>query len=544
VSTFAGHSFARAWRTVAELRPERTAVICGERRLTFGELDARANRLAHVLRDAGVGPDDKVAIMCVNSTEYVEAFFAAQKLGAVPVNVNYRYVGAELAYLLDNSDAAAFVFHDEFGPTVADALAALPPDRRPRLLLQVAHAGDGGLLAGSRDYADAIANAPADAPTDRTPSGDDLIFVYTGGTTGYPKAVMWRSDDLYVSLWQMGRPDTEPPDVEATVRADKRAATCLPACPLMHGTGLFIALSTLAGGGAVVLLDTPRLDADAVWDAVERERVEVCTIVGDAFARPLLAALDAAPHRRDLSSLRAITSSGVTWSPETKRGLLEHLPGILLIDSLGASEGLMSRTETRGGDEITPARFRASNRVVVVTDEGDLARPGDGQIGMLGVGGAIPVGYYKDPEKTAATFRTVAGRRYSIPGDHATIDPDGTIQLLGRGSACINTGGEKVYPEEVELALRSHAGVFDCVVVGVPDDRWGEMVVALVQPNDAGTIDADALAAHCRASLAGYKVPKRILVFVSLQRSPAGKADYKLLRELAATRLTTEVGAP
>jgi 3-oxocholest-4-en-26-oate---CoA ligase len=535
-----GYSFARAWRTVAELRPDRTAVVCGDRRLTFGDLDARANRLANVLREAGVGPDDKVSIMCVNSTEYVETFFAAQKLGAVPVNVNYRYVGAELGYLLDNSDSAAFVFHDEFGPTVAEAMAELPADRRPRLLLQTAHAGDGALLAGARDYAEAVAGASAGAPNDRTPSGDDLIFVYTGGTTGSPKAVMWRSDDLYVSLWQMGRPGTEPPDVEATMQADKRAATCLPACPLMHGTGLFIALSTLAGGGAVVLLDTPRLDADAVWDAIEREHVEVCTIVGDAFARPLLAALDAAPHRWDLSSLRAITSSGVTWSPETKRGLLEHLPGVLLIDSLGASEGLMSRTETRGGDEIVPARFTASDRVVVVTDDGRLAQPGDGQIGMLGVGGAIPVGYYKDPEKTAATFRTVAGRRYSIPGDYATIDADGTIQLLGRGSACINTGGEKVYPEEVELALRSHPDVFDCVVVGVPDDRWGEMVVALVHPTDGRVVDADALGAQCRTSLAGYKVPKRILVFDSLQRSPAGKADYKLLRELAARRLQNE----
>jgi fatty-acyl-CoA synthase len=399
------------------------------------------------------------------------------------------------------------------------------------------------VLAGARDYTDALSDALADAPTDRTPSGDDLIFVYTGGTTGYPKAVMWRSDDLYVSLWQMSRPGTQPPDVEAGMRADKRAATCLPACPLMHGTGLFIALSTLAGGGTVVLLDTPRLDADAVWDAIERERVAVCTIVGDAFARPLLAALEAAPHRWDLESLRAITSSGVTWSPETKRGLLEHLPGVLLIDSLGASEGLMSRTETRGGDEIAPARFKASDRVVVVTDAGDLAQPGDEQIGLLGVGGAIPVGYYKDAEKTAATFRAVAGRRYSVPGDYATIEPDGTIRLLGRGSACINTGGEKVYPEEVELAFRSHGDVFDCVVVGVPDDRWGEMVVALVQPTEGRTLDADALGAHCRATLARYKVPKRIVAVDSLQRSPAGKADYKLLRELAAERLQTEVAS-
>jgi 3-oxocholest-4-en-26-oate---CoA ligase len=530
-------SFARAWHTVAELRPDRVAVVCGERRLTFGELDRRAAQLGCVLRDAGVQPDDKVAIMCVNSPEYIETFFAAQKLGAVPVNVNYRYVGVELAYLLDNSDAVALVYHDDFAETVAAALATLPADRRPRVLLQIDHAGKSDLLDGARDYATTVVNAPVEDPTDREPSGDDLVFLYTGGTTGSPKAVMWRSDDLYVALWQMARPGTEPPDVEATMRADKRAATCLPACPLMHGTGLFIALSTLGGGGTVVLLDTQRLDADGVWDAVEREHVQACTIVGDAFARPMLAALDAAPGRWDLSGLRAITSSGVTWSPETKRGLLKHLPHVTLIDSLGASEGIMTRTETRDGDEIAPARFKASERVVVVTDEGKLVLPGDQTIGMLGVGGAIPLGYFKDPEKTAATFRTVGERRYSIPGDYASVDADGTIRLLGRGSACINTGGEKVYPEEVELALRAHPDVFDAVVVGVPDDKWGEMVIALVQPRAGQTIDANALTAHCRTSLAAYKVPKQMIVIDSLERSPAGKADYKRLREIAAGKV-------
>jgi 3-oxocholest-4-en-26-oate---CoA ligase len=541
VDTERSWSFARSWRTVAELQPDRPAIVCGDRRLSFTELDARAGRLACVLRDAGVGPDHKVAIMCVNSPEYLEAFYAAQKLGAVPVNVNYRYVGAELAYLLDNSDSVALVFHDDFAPTVEEAIATLPEHRRPQFLLEIAHAAGGEPIVGAADYELAIAGAAHDAPTDREPEGDDLVFLYTGGTTGSPKAVMWRSDDLYVALWQMSRPGTQPPDVEAAMRAGKRAATCLPACPLMHGTGLFIALSTLAGGGTVVLLDTQRLDADGVWDAIERECVQVCTIVGDAFARPLLAALDAAPHRWDLSGLRAITSSGVTWSPETKRGLLVHLPHVLLIDSLGASEGIMTRTETREGDDIAPAKFKASERVVVVNDDGGIVQPGDGVIGMLGVGGAIPLGYYKDPEKTAATFRAVAGRRYSIPGDYATVDADGTIRLLGRGSACINTGGEKVYPEEVELALRAHADVFDCVVVGIPDDRWGEMVVALVHARDGHTIDADALTAHCRTTLAAYKVPKQVVVVDSLERSPAGKADYKQLREVAASRIRTEV---
>jgi len=529
------HSFARAWATAASLAPDREAIVCGGRRLTYRDFNARACRLAHVLHDAGVRPDDKIAIECVNTPEYMEAFFAALKLGAVPVNVNYRYVGTELSYLLDTSDTSALVFHDEFAPTVAEALALLAPARRPTLLLQVAHDGDGRLLDGAHGYEDAITGTgPAqESPGGREPSGDDPIFIFTGGTTGAPKAVMWRSDDLYVALWQMARPGTEPPDPAAAIGRGKRAATALPACPLMHGTGLFITLSTLAGGGTVVLLDTPRLDAVRLWDAVEREGVRVLTIVGDAFARPLLAALDAAPGRWDLSCLAAITSSGVTWSPETKRGLLGHLPGVLLIDSLGASEGIMTRTETRGGDKIRPAAFKLSDRMVVVDDDGELVRAGDGRVGMLGIGGPIPLGYYKDEEKTAATFRFVGGRRYSIPGDYATVEADGTITLLGRGSACINSGGEKVYPEEIELVLRSCPGVIDVVVVGVPDERWGEMVVALVEAGEGPGLDEAALASHCREVLAGYKVPKRFLVLDTLHRSPAGKADYKFLRALA-----------
>jgi fatty-acyl-CoA synthase len=395
------------------------------------------------------------------------------------------------------------------------------------------------VLGDARDYEEALASVDASEPAStREVSGDDIVFLYTGGTTGYPKAVMWRSDDLYVALWQMARPGTEPPDVATAIAAGKQAATLLPACPLMHGTGLFITLSTLSGGGTVVLIDTARLDPDAVWAAIEREHVQACTIVGDAFARPMLAALETDPKRYDLSSLRAITSSGVTWSPETKRSLLARLPRVTLIDSLGASEGIMTRTETRADDEIAPARFKAGERIIVVTDDGDLARPGDGRIGMLGVGGPIPLGYYKDPEKTVSTFRTVDGKRYSIPGDYATVDTDGTIRLLGRGSACINSGGEKVYPEEVELALRAHPDVFDCVVIGLPDDRWGEMVIALVQSADGTAVDEKVLATHCRASLAGYKVPKRFVGVDSLQRSPAGKADYKLLRTVAEEALT------
>ena len=513
-------SFAAVWDGIAREDPGRDAVACGARRLTFGELADRAGRLAAHLGRAGLGPGDRVAIDMVNRPEYLETFYAAMKLGCVPVNVNYRYGPEEIHYLLEDSGARVVVHDAEFGPPVRIAVRRIPAPWRPVTL-----------ETGSR-YERALAGTTADASA-RQPSGDDLIFLYTGGTTGMPKGVMWRNDDLYVALWQMARPGTEPPDPIATVRAGKRAATALPACPLMHGTGLFIALSTLSGGGTVVLIDRPGLEAHEVWDAVERDSVQVLTIVGDAFARPLLAALDEEPDRWKLDSLRAITSSGVTWSPETKRGLLAHVPHVTLLDSLGASEGLMTRNETTAGADIRPARFAVNDRVKVLTLEGVEVQPGSDETGLLAVGGRIPLGYHNDPEKTAATFKEIDGVRYSLPGDWASVDPDGTIQLLGRGSACINTGGEKVYPEEVELVLRSHPAVFDCVVVGVPDERLGEMVVALIQPAAGSSIDETELRSYCRSRTAGYKTPKRMLSVDSLHRSAAGKADYSLLREMA-----------
>jgi fatty-acyl-CoA synthase len=514
-------SFAAVWDAIARETPEREAVVCGDRRVTFAQLEARAARLAGHLEHTGVTPGDRVAIDMVNRPEYLEAFYAALKLGCAPVNVNYRYGPEEIHYLLEDSGARVLVHEPEFGPPVRMALHRIPEPWRPTVI-----------ETGER-YEEIVSGSARPATT-RAPSGDDLVFIYTGGTTGMPKGVMWRNDDLYVALWQMARPGTEPPDPVAAVRAGKRAATVLPACPLMHGTGLFITLSTLSGGGTVVLIDRPGLDAAAIWDAVEREGVQVLTIVGDAFARPLLAALDEDPKRWDLGTLRAITSSGVTWSPETKRGLLGHLPDVTLLDSLGASEGLMTRNETKSGAAIEPARFAVNERLKVVTPEGKLVEPGSDEKGLLAVGGRIPLGYHNDPEKTAATFKEIDGVRYSIPGDWASVDRDGTIRLLGRGSACINTGGEKVYPEEIELVLRSHPAVFDCIVVGVPDERLGEMVVALVETLPDREVDEAELRSYCRSRTAGYKTPKRVLLVPSLQRSAAGKADYKLLRAMAA----------
>lgn len=519
-------SFATVWDAIAREAPERVAVVCGDRRRTFAQLEDRAARLAGHFERAGAEPGMRVAIDMVNRPEYLEAFYAALKLGCVPANVNYRYGPEEIHYLLEDSGARFVVHEPEFGPPVRMATHRVPMPWRP-------------LLVETGDTYERIVTQEERASTSRTPSGDDLIFLYTGGTTGMPKGVMWRNDDLYVALWQMARPGSEPPDPIAAVRAGKQAATALPACPLMHGTGLFITLSTLSGGGSVVLIDRPGLDAEAIWDAVERDRVQVLTIVGDAFARPLLAALDEQPHRWDLSALRAITSSGVTWSPETKRGLLGHLPDVRLLDSLGASEGLMTRSESSAGAEIKPARFSVNERVKVITPDGREVEPGSDEKGLIAVGGRIPLGYHNDPDKTAATFKEIDGVRYSLPGDWASVDADGTIQLLGRGSACINTGGEKVYPEEVELVLRSHPDVFDCVVVGVPDERLGEMVVALVEPVADGDVAEDELRTYCRSRTAGYKTPKRVLAVDSLQRSAAGKPDYRLLRDLAA-RLSSE----
>ena len=517
----AGWNFAEVWGEIAHIVPDRDAVVCGERRVTWREFDDRAARLASHLWDAGLRPGDKVAIDLTNVPEYLETVFGALKAGCVPVNVNYRYLTDEVHYVLDNSDARAVVHAPQFADVVHSAIGGLDPDRRPSSVLET-----GG------SYEAAIAMASPSGPwAERAPDGDDLVLLYTGGTTGMPKGVMWRNDDLYISIWQQGRPGTDPPDPIAAARAGKRTGTCLPSSPLMHGTGLFAAFVTLAGAGTVVLIEEPGLDPARIWGDVERHRVAVLTIVGDVFARPLLAALDAEPGRWDLSSLRAMTSSGVTWSPD---GLLRHLPGVMLIDSLGASEALMTRNVSDASSEIKPARFVVNERLRVLDEvNGVEITPGSGEVGLLAVTGHIPLGYYKDEEKTAQTFRVVDGTRYSIPGDYATVDDDGTIRLLGRGSACINTGGEKVYPEEVELVLREHPGVLDCIVLGTPDDRYGETVVALLQAREGSTLDEADLTAWCRARISGYKRPKRFFTVGSLDRSAAGKADYKRLRAQA-----------
>jgi fatty-acyl-CoA synthase len=456
-----------------------------------------------------------------NRPEYLEAFFAALLVGASPTNVNYRYLAPEVREILADANATFVVCGPEQHAVVVEACAGMSPEP--------------AILRTGTDY-EAVLATTEPAQLHHEPSDDDLVLIYTGGTTGRPKGVEWRVADMYAAFWESARPGKPMIDPVEAVRSGKRSATLLPASPLMHGTALFAALGTLCGGGTLVLLDSLGLDPIAVWEAVARETVQTLVVVGDAFARPLLDTLDAEPTRWQLEQLNTIVSSGVAWSPATKRGLLAYLPHIMLVDSLGATEGLIARTDTTAGDDIQPARFPMNDRIRVLGDDDSDVMPGSGAVGRIAVARHVPIGYRNDPERSAATFRPIDGERYAITGDLATVEIDGTITLLGRGSACINTGGEKVFPEEVEHVLRDHPLVTDILIVGIPDDRFGEVVAAVVV---AATADAATLDGWCRARLAAYKVPRHYAFVDDLGRSAAGKADYARLRALAAKHSVT-----
>jgi acyl-CoA synthetase (AMP-forming)/AMP-acid ligase II len=523
-----GFNFTRIWERVAAVDPDHLAVAGDARRVTYGELDERAERLAGYLASMGIERGDAIGLLLHNRVEYLEAFFAASKLGAIPFNINYRYRAKEIAYLLDNARAQVLFYERSLQDEVDDAvaLAGVVP-----LLIDCGD-GDPDDTVG---FEVAVASGvPVAGRSEQR--GDDLLYLYTGGTTGMPKAVMWRHQDLYDALWELTRRGQAVPDPVEAVERGKRALTALPASPLMHGTALFIAIQTLAAGGTVVICDGAGFDAGRAITRIRSDNVGLLSIVGDAFARPLLDALELDGGR--LGSLQVVVSSGVQWSPGVKSELLERLPALRLIDSLGASEGPASQSISTKDTVIEPARFTAGGRVRVIDDDGLDVIPGSGQVGLLATVGPGPIGYLGDPAKSAATFREVGGERMTVPGDHATVELDGTITFLGRGSACINSGGEKVFPEEVEAVLRSHPNVYDCAVVGVPDPKWGERVVALVQPSDDATAAFDAeLDAACLEALAAYKRPKNYLQVETLGRSAAGKVDLQALRTLAIDRV-------
>jgi 3-oxocholest-4-en-26-oate---CoA ligase len=524
-------NLADLWETVVDAVPDREALVCGDRRLTYAAADERINCLAHALAARGVKAGDHVGLYLYNGTEYLEGMLAAYKLRAVPVNVNYRYVEAELRYLLDDSDATAVIFHREFAPKLT-AIRDELPDLPVYVSVEDGSGADLGPLGGL-DYETALAGSPPgrDFPAR---SGDDLYILYTGGTTGMPKGVMWRHEDIFFGAFGgggLGNPITRPEEIAD--RARNGTTRCLPACPFMHGTAHWMAFLTLYTGGTVIISPDRSMDPGRVWMLVAAERVNFLVIVGDAMGRPLVEALDSLPPDVDVSGLAILLSGGAILSPSVKQELTKRLPGTLVIDGFGSSEagGQGQMVVSGDGEPSSVPRFAVDDQTTVLTD--DLEPAAVGVVGKLARSGRIPLGYYHDPVKSAATFPVVDGVRWSVPGDHARREADGTISVLGRGSVSINSGGEKVYPEEVEGALKAHPDVFDAVVVGVPDERWGERVVAVVEPRDGRRVTLDEIVAEARRHVAGYKVPRQLVLVDHVERSPSGKPDYRWAKRVA-----------
>ena len=527
-------NYADIWERVADQIPEADCLVHGEKRLTWADVDRRADGVAQFLVDAGLERQQAVAQYLYNGPEYMESMFAAFKASFVPVNTNYRYTAEELTYLWENADAGAVVFHSGFADRIDSIRDRLP---MVRAWLWVDD-GSGECPDWATPYETAAASGAARCRPTWGRSGDDLNMLYTGGTTGMPKGVMWRQDDLVVVLSAaLATPFPDDGSVDDIVMAGPGPRFC-PACPQMHGTGNFPGLSALTLGGSIITLSDRSFDPVELLDTIEGKGVNLMSMVGDAFGKPILRALDANPQRWDLSSLLGITSSGVMWSEEVKQGLLNHHPNMVLNDAFSSSEALGMGASTSGaGSTAKTARFQLGEHCIVIDDDGNRLVPGGRPQGRLAVGGRQPIGYYKDPEKTARTFLMVDGQRYSCPGDFAIVEDDGTITLLGRGSVCINTGGEKVFPEEVEETLKTHPSVLDAVAVGVPDEKFGEAVTAVVEARDNAEIDAAALIAHVKKTLAGYKAPKHVVVVDTIGRAPNGKVDYKRLKGHATESL-------
>ena len=532
---------ANIWENITGAIPDEPAIIQGDKRYSWAEYTARAAKLAQVYTDHGLKPGAKLSIYAYNCAEYLEAQYAAFKARICPVNVNYRYLEAELVHIITNSDSEALVFQARFAPMIAAIRDQLP---QVKLFLQISD-GSGESLDGAVDYETALQAASPMPVIER--SEDDLYMLYTGGTTGMPKGVMY--DQLTFSSALMTRgfevlglePPADPSEFAASVKTVQAAGALprsIPACPLMHGTGMWIgSMIPHSAGGANILFDNSSFDPDGIWRLVEKEKVSDLTIVGDVFAKPLLKALNEARDRGepyDASSLTKMSSSGVMWSAEVKAGLLEHLD-IAIIDSIGATEGSMgsSVTTRENMNDGQTAKFELNETTKLLTEDGREIEPGSGEKGLICNGGMVPLGYYKDPEKSAKTFPTFNGTRYSITGDYATIEADGAINLLGRGSICINSGGEKIFPEEVEEALKTHDSVNDCLVVGVPDDRFGESVTAVISASHGTAIEPADLKQHVRGCLADYKAPRGYVLVDNVPRAANGKADYKGAKAMA-----------
>lgn len=510
-------------------------VVHSGRRLTYRELDERANRFAGHLRSLGVQRGQHVGLYLYNGTEYLEAMLGALKIRAVPINVNYRYVEGELRYQIDDADLMAMVFARELAPRVAAVRDDCPMLRH--LIFVDDDSGADAASLGAAEYEEAIgAASPARDFEPRSP--DDLFIIYTGGTTGMPKGVMWRHEDLFFTFMgggnPLGEPIAKPEDLAGRALARDPQLVQFPIPPLIHGAaqlGCFIGFNW---GDKVVLLR--KFDPVKAWEAVEAERVNTITIVGDAMAIPMADALEATPDRWDLSSLVYLGSAGALFSQDVKERLRRLLPNRFVTENFGSTESghtgqeAMEDARPKGGG----LRFRMHEHTTVLDDDLKPVEPGSGKTGVIAVGGRIPVGYYKDAEKTARTFVEVDGTRYVIAGDYGTIDADGTVIVYGRGAVCINSGGEKVYPEEVEAAVKAHPAVEDAIIVGVPDEKWGERVAAVVQLRPGASLTLGGLDEHCRSRIAGYKIPRQLTIVDTVARHPSGKPDFPWAREVAA----------
>lgn len=516
-------NLATLFEAVADALPDREAVVSGSRRLTYAALDERANRLANALTDRGVAPGDWIGLDLTNGTEYLEAMLAAFKLRVLPANLNYRYRAGELAYVLADADVASVIHDAEFSETVVEAIAA--------------SGVDAFTVERGASYEATLASASPQRPDATERSGDDHYVLYTGGTTGPPKGVLWRHEDIFFGALGGGARDGVPATsvdevVDRAISGPVRRT--LPASPFMHGTGHWMALSTFFAGGTVIIAESAGLEADALLDLVARENVTFAVIVGDAFARPLVDALER-NSTRDLSSLSALMSGGAILSPSVKNALGALLPTTMIVDGFGASETGGQGQMVAAPHDSGPPRFRVNDETTVLDDSGAPVAPGSGVVGRLARRGRIPLGYHGDPDKAAATFPVIDGVRWAVPGDLATIEDDGTIMVFGRGSVSINTGGEKVHPEEVEGVLKSHPAIFDALVVGLPDERWGEQVTAVIEVRPGHEAPSAAeVADHCRQRLAAYKAPKAAVIVDQIVRSPSGKPDYRWAKTEAA----------
>ncbi|MEO0881522.1 MAG: acyl-CoA synthetase [Pseudomonadota bacterium] len=518
--------------------PDHPALVQGDRTISWPAMTRRSNNLARSFFELGAEAGDKVGFYLHNRPEYMEGLAACWKARLTHVNVNYRYIDDELIYILDNSDSTLIIYGEEFREAVARIRSRLP---KVKAWIEVG--SDEGRPDSVHDY-DVLAGTGDGEKLDIKRSGEDMLFLYTGGTTGMPKGVMWTHQ-----IWRdanqagletiFGFVPTSMDDYVAAATEHGMSTRQCPACPLMHGTGLFTAMGALLNGGTVAVLPSPaKFDAEELWHEVDRLKLTNLAIVGDAFAKPMLNALNDAAGLYDLSSVRSIVSSGVMWSVEVKQGLLEHLPQAALMDSFGASESVGFGMSVMTADgEVQTGRFAIGPHCKVFSEDGREIEPGGGEPGFIARGGAVPLGYYKDEAKTAKTFKTINGVRYAIPGDWCTVEADGTLTLMGRGSICINSGGEKIYPEEIEEALKTHPQVRDALVVGVPDDKWGQAVTAVVSP-EPGVVPAETdLIDHVKAALARYKAPKRVLFRDDLARAPNGKADYAGTKSFAMEQL-------